>query len=102
MTLTEYSIAHTKDPRIKSYDVVICPISCNAGFGMSIFNVQISTIYPSNSSKRAQMQGRVKRTGSLFKELLYIKVLCGRIQEFIDFRQDRDDSLASVLRDLSK
>ncbi len=102
--LTESSITNSrqKDPRLKRYKIVICPISCSLGFSMPICNVQISTIYPSNAAKREQIRGRINRLSSCFDQILYIDVICGRIQELIEFKQDRADSLSSILRDLSQ
>jgi hypothetical protein len=102
--LTESSITDTNqnDARVQRYKIVICPISCSLGFSMPICNVQISTIYPSNAAKREQIKGRINRLSSKFSQILYIDVICGRIQELIEFKQDRADSLSSILRDLSQ
>ncbi len=101
ITLTEVSIAQRKDPRIRRYQVIIAPLNMSTGYSVSIANVQISTIYPSNAANREQIQHRIKRLSSVFKEVWYISVICGRIQQLIEFRQDKDDSLTSILKDLA-
>ncbi len=103
ITLTETSIGQKtkgKDPRIRRYQVIIAPLNMSTGYSTSIANVQISTIYPSNAANREQIRHRIKRLSSAFKQVLYITVVCGRIQELIEFRQDKDDSLSSILKDL--
>ena len=104
ITLSENAInskAENKDTRIRRYKVVICSIATNTGFSMQICNVQISTVYMSNAASREQIKCRIKRLGSSFKEVRYVSVVCGRIQQLIAFRYDRDDSLASILKDLA-
>ncbi len=102
ITLTEASIAQkTKDPRIRRYQAIIAPLNMSTGYSTSIANVQISTIYPSNAANREQIRHRIKRLSSAFPKVLYVSVVCGRIQELIEFRQDKDDSLSSILKDLA-
>jgi len=101
ITLTEVSIEQKKDPRMRRYKVIIAPLNMSTGYSVSIANVQISTIYPSNSANREQMRHRIKRLSSRFKKVCYVTVVCGRIQELIEFRQDKDDSLSSILKDLA-
>jgi hypothetical protein len=85
----------------KRYDCVISSNAICTGYSVTIANVQIGTLYFSNSAVREQMRGRIKRLGSKWTKLSYITVLCGKIMDLVDKRYDLSDSFASVLRDLN-
>jgi hypothetical protein len=84
------------------YKVVIGSHRVDTGYSMQICNVQISTIYTSNSASRQQIEKRIHRLGSSHKQVCYFRFVVGRIQQLIEYRQELGDAFASILKDFNK
>jgi len=90
-----------KNKEAKDYDVVITTINQSAGYTITLMNVMITSVYPSNQATREQLEGRINRIGQTSKFVKYITVHVGLLTYIFNHHQDAKN-LSDVLNSLVK
>jgi superfamily II DNA or RNA helicase len=85
---------------VEDYDVVIVPLSKNAGYNCTTLNTLITGVYPSSLAKRTQIRGRICRVGQRVNPVTMITVH-GGLTTFIHSHHIEARNVEAVLAQLA-
>lgn len=86
----------------ETYRVVIAALNTSdAGYSLTKYKTMITSVYPSNLSKRRQIVGRINRVGQVSKTIKNIVVHCGILSYLLKYHHE-SQSLEIALRAMAK